>query len=236
MNDLNKKCGNRLKECLEEAGITQKELASLTGYTQQYISNIATGKKPMTIASSVLFAKHLNVSKEYLRCESDFRECEQELDFAGYLSNVKIVTLMRLLNLFGYKIKFELSHESLKEPVDISDLSALDDSKLNHNDGIIAYYRDIPITFQNVKVKINSDSVDLSLFMHFIQDIPEYIRYSIDNLISLQLRFDTQAMPNYEDQQDGRALIMGNLLLSDAQADLLKLFNEHLHNNFDNLA
>ena len=62
--ELNKECGIRLKECLSEFPMTQNELASLTGYTQQYISNIIVGKKPMTIKAAKMFSEHLNIREE----------------------------------------------------------------------------------------------------------------------------------------------------------------------------
>lgn len=68
---LNQECGKRLKECLEACSMTQKELADLTGYTQQYISYIAVGTKPMSITAAKLFAKHLKVREEYLLDEDD---------------------------------------------------------------------------------------------------------------------------------------------------------------------
>ena len=50
--ELNPECGKRLKQCLEESFITQADLAETCGFTQQYISNIVTGKKPMTFRNS----------------------------------------------------------------------------------------------------------------------------------------------------------------------------------------
>ena len=44
-SELNTECGKRLKECLQEFPMTQNRLAELTGYSQQYISNIVVGKK-----------------------------------------------------------------------------------------------------------------------------------------------------------------------------------------------
>lgn len=68
---LNLECAKRFKKCLKEAEMTQGELARRTKFTQQYISNIATGKKPMTDRAARLFAKHLHVREDYLLCESN---------------------------------------------------------------------------------------------------------------------------------------------------------------------
>ena len=70
-SELNLYCVERLKKCLEDFPMSQNELARLTGYTQQYISNIVVGKKPMTVKAASLFAKALNVRQDFLLCESD---------------------------------------------------------------------------------------------------------------------------------------------------------------------
>ena len=75
-SELNKECGIRLKECLNNSNMTQNELSSLTGYTQQYISNIVVGQKPMTIKAAKLFSKHLHVREAYLLCESNHKTME----------------------------------------------------------------------------------------------------------------------------------------------------------------
>lgn len=63
-SELNPECGKRLKQCLEEISMTQSDLADLSGFTQQYISNIVVGKKPMTVKAAKEFASVLNVREE----------------------------------------------------------------------------------------------------------------------------------------------------------------------------
>lgn len=70
---VNSICGIRLKECLKEKNMTQKELANLTLYTSQYISNIITGKKPMSVKSAYQFAEILGVRAEYLLNKSNHK-------------------------------------------------------------------------------------------------------------------------------------------------------------------
>lgn len=57
VKELNCECGKRLSEWLSEIDMTQDELARLIGYTQQYISNIVTGKKPMTVEFAKLVSE-----------------------------------------------------------------------------------------------------------------------------------------------------------------------------------
>lgn len=70
---LNPECGKRLKECLADSKMTQGEISSLTGYTQQYISNIVVGKKPLTIKAAKLFSEVLHVRENYLLCVDAFK-------------------------------------------------------------------------------------------------------------------------------------------------------------------
>lgn len=71
--ELNKKCGQRLKECIKAKEMTLKELSAKVNFTMQYISNIANGKKPMTVTAAKAFSKYLGVSEAYLLCESDYK-------------------------------------------------------------------------------------------------------------------------------------------------------------------
>lgn len=79
MLGLNIECGKRLKECIKEAEITQRELADQTGFTQQYISYIVRGKKPMTDRAAKLFAKYLHVREDYLLCVSGLKVEENKM-------------------------------------------------------------------------------------------------------------------------------------------------------------
>lgn len=70
---LNLTCGNRLKKCLKEMNISQSELSEKSGFTQQYISNIINGRRPMTVTAARSFSKTLNVLESYLLGESDYK-------------------------------------------------------------------------------------------------------------------------------------------------------------------
>ena len=74
--DLNKKRGQRLKECREAARMTQENLAEITDYSVQTVSYIENGKRGMSKESAYTFAKYLNVRMEYLLCDDDFKTVE----------------------------------------------------------------------------------------------------------------------------------------------------------------
>ncbi len=64
--ELNKEHGKRLRECLIDAGMTQKELAEKANYTPQFISNVIKGKRNMSLQSAEIFAEILHVQAGYL--------------------------------------------------------------------------------------------------------------------------------------------------------------------------
>lgn len=85
--------GLRLKKCCEEKGMTQKKLANLSGYTPQYISNLVSGKRKMSVECARNLSKHLNVREDYLLCKDDDKTIiDKSMSFAND-KNIK--------NLFG---------------------------------------------------------------------------------------------------------------------------------------
>lgn len=64
--ELNPEHGTRLKKCLDDAGMTQKELAEKARCTPQFISNVIKGKRNMSFQTAEIFAKILQVKTEYL--------------------------------------------------------------------------------------------------------------------------------------------------------------------------
>lgn len=55
--EINPEMGKRLSEWLDDVKITQSELADRVGYTQQYISNIVTGKKNLSVELARLISE-----------------------------------------------------------------------------------------------------------------------------------------------------------------------------------
>lgn len=51
-------CGKRIRECIDMCGITQKEVAEKLNYTEQYISLICRGKKPLTTELAIKMADY----------------------------------------------------------------------------------------------------------------------------------------------------------------------------------
>ena len=57
--------GPKLKHLLEVKGISQRKLAKLTGYTQQYINAVVNNKTSVSLRALTRIAKALNVPVGY---------------------------------------------------------------------------------------------------------------------------------------------------------------------------
>lgn len=112
--ELNPEQGNRLKECLEDIRMAQKELAQKSGYTQQYISNIVVGKKNMSHESADIFSQILGIKKEYLLCESDFKNRAEEQKSSIDWELNKLSALDNLLDQLGYYIETIAEYQNLE--------------------------------------------------------------------------------------------------------------------------
>ena len=85
---LNNESAQRLSDWLSEIDMNQTELADLIGYTQQYISNIINGKRPMTLdfaqlvsektaqGKSMKYDIDLKIRPQYLLCMDDIKTTE----------------------------------------------------------------------------------------------------------------------------------------------------------------
>lgn len=102
---LNNLCGERLRQCLEASHMTQKELSEQTNYSAQYISYIVTGKRSASAEALIIFAKVLNVRKEYLLCEDDYRTIEEEQQALRISDKKNIEYVLKYLDFLGYSFQ-----------------------------------------------------------------------------------------------------------------------------------
>jgi len=60
--DMRRLVGRNVRRAREASGLTQEELAERSGFTQQYLSGLETGKRNPTIVSLYELAQALGVS------------------------------------------------------------------------------------------------------------------------------------------------------------------------------
>lgn len=128
--EINPECGKRLKEWLDDVGITASALCKAIHYTPQYISDVVRGKKRMTpdLASKIAHApKHYvdpdtgdtcsliipqgkRVLSSWLLCESDIKTAteriEHALDAAEASTKAAHVLIKNAANNSGFDIVY----------------------------------------------------------------------------------------------------------------------------------
>ena len=116
----------RLQQLFKETGWTQKKLASMCGYTPQYIGDLLNGKKPIQKDCAVPLSKCLGVRIEYLLCYDDYKtERERVLNNMTRLGSQSIL-FEELLKSLGNKIVREESEDPLNDIITITDTLSFD--------------------------------------------------------------------------------------------------------------
>jgi len=69
--DMRKLVGRNVKRVRQERGLTQEQLAEISGFSQQYISGLEQGRRNPTIVSIYELATALGVSHMELVCSPD---------------------------------------------------------------------------------------------------------------------------------------------------------------------
>jgi transcriptional regulator with XRE-family HTH domain len=68
---MRKLVGRNVKRIRQEKGLTQEQLAELSGFSQQYISGLEQGRRNPTIVSIYELATALGVSHMELVCSAE---------------------------------------------------------------------------------------------------------------------------------------------------------------------
>ena len=97
--------GIRLKECIKDSKLTQKELAELTPYTVQHINNVANSRRSMTREAAHIFAEKLHVDEEYLLGISEYKTSEEMHSFTTSRGIQYMRAALDYLESIGLKLK-----------------------------------------------------------------------------------------------------------------------------------
>lgn len=93
--------GERLAQCRNKKGMTQKELGKMVYVTGQHISNVERGVKPMSLELARALSKLFGVREEYLLGEDD-SPTESEKDWALRSSQHERNSLFEAFEQLGY--------------------------------------------------------------------------------------------------------------------------------------
>lgn len=128
--------GETIADVLEERGITQAELATRTGVTPAYVSNVIAGKKDISSNFAMALEYALDVPKSFwLNLQANYDAELLELNEANTVTDAEkavlpelheIIVWMRKAQLIPSKQDKENTILSLRKALRISDISKLD--------------------------------------------------------------------------------------------------------------
>lgn len=179
--ELNPEHGKRLNECLNDKKMSQKELAKKSGYTNQYISYIVTGKKNMSMESAEIFANILEVRKEYLLCKDSYKTVEHKRKaFFENLDEINNIVLS-LIKLYGGISVIN----SIVETEDGEKYRSEGLAKIIAPENLLVGYKlescGIPKTVKHIKLRVELNGIQKEIpndMLYYLQkDISEYIEF-----------------------------------------------------------
>lgn len=183
--------GDRLRECLRDANITQIQLSRLTNYTVQHINNIVTGKRNMSVESARAFSKKLGVSEEYLLGESNYKTIYDEINHKVFEQSVIFQHIEKLIYCLGYrkKCKYWYGWDNLDCPGHTAE-EISDFKDHTTKDEIISSFSH----FARLAIEIEKPNHDIMTcnedeYLSAILEIAEYVRFKMD-ILEKNFNFD----------------------------------------------
>lgn len=197
--ELNIICGERLRKCIEEKNMKQKDVAAAAHFTEQYISNMVRGKCRLTTDAARTLSKVLDVRIEYLLCEDDYKTKFDES--LAFMKNHGRITdcLFEILACKGYKIYHDNSTERRAKPYKVITLvsTEIENKQGNELKKLIErklYLKDEQINFAIEHPNGRIIRISSERFFNILDDIKNYIDY--------KMRFEFEDTANYMTEND----------------------------------
>ena len=181
--ELNIICGERLRKCIEEKNMKQKDVAAAAHFTEQHISNIVKGKCKLTTDTARALADVLGVRMEYMLCQDDYKT---KLDY--YLSSMKNMKeidncLCKILDCKGYSLHHDEYTENEKPYKVIAiDSTEIEDTPENELNKLIEQKLYLADEQTNLALKHPDGRIIRISSEHFnalLSDIENYIDYKM---------------------------------------------------------
>ena len=102
-----KEQGTRLKECLDNAGMSQAELSRRAGVSPQNINNIINGRRGYGATWAEQFGDVLGVSADYLLLKQTIRDTE-EVRTVAISTDHRLYSMRGLLYDLGYEVFLDM--------------------------------------------------------------------------------------------------------------------------------
>lgn len=180
--ELNKKRGQRLKECRELRKMTQNELAMLSHCSPQSISYIENGRRGMSRELAHIFAEKLQVKEEYILLESDFKTDSEKIKYENNIMDAIDNFAFKYLTSLGHNITFSVAADNHKDLIENSENEVCQVSSKSYCNDLLLSTSEVQILLEDVKVKINDTEISLIDYYDLIDDLNEYGDFLISHL------------------------------------------------------
>lgn len=196
--ELNIICGERLRKCIEEKNMKQKDAAAAAHFTEQYISNMVRGKCKLTTDAARTLSKVLDVRMEYLLCEDDYKTSfEESLTFMKKHGQITDC-LCKILDCKGYSFHQDEYTESEKPykviTIDSTEIEYTPENEFNKLIERKLYLADEQTNFALKHPDGRIIRISSEHFFSLLDDIKKYIDYK------LQMEFDD--ITKYRSKED----------------------------------
>lgn len=208
-SNSNKKIGDRLKECREEKGITQQNLANSCFCTPQTISYIENGKRGLSRDLAHKIASILEICEEYLLLESDFKTTSDKIKFEEELIDYQDTSVMKYLHSRGHTIVLNFPADKSEELCAILDYYyanniPITQKKITHftyGNSACVTINNKSAKIDNVTVSIDGAEVDLIDYLDIIEDLNEYADLLLSKAKTRKKRRETHIAIEYQENE-----------------------------------
>lgn len=172
---------NRIKECREKIGLTQKDLGDMIPVTNVTINKYEHGH-PFTIETSKKLAAALKVDYRYLTGEVDFPNWKDYLEDEKKKDLIKRNALLDLLDCMGFSV-FESDYK-IKESYTIdymNNYNVLCPSDNSPYKIYEVYTKDHKIMILNERDLIQFEKMIKAAFNSLLEDIDSYNDFTEEN-------------------------------------------------------
>lgn len=185
--ELNPEQGKRLRECLKDKRMSQKELSEKSGYTPQHINNIIGGSRNMSQESAEVFANILDARKEYLLCMDDFKSYDSISQFLCDKINREVAAGKSLMAECGIELmesvivdeNLNIMYISENPSLFLEENEVIENATVNNNQPKIENGH----VFIRLKMKEQIQMLPYAIVRNLFDDITDYAEFKCERFI-----------------------------------------------------
>lgn len=176
LEKLNSVCAERLRKCIDNSGMKDKDVAKEAGFTPQHISNLVNGKARLTADTARILSSVLKVKEDYLLGEDDYPTNSDMYRAMIKEMQKKEQMYIELIEKYGYKIIG--TGESEWKTINIFKEHIEENNSIEINKRIeeTPYTKYVLLQSPNGTIK----RMDLDRLKTLINDIEDYIKFQME--------------------------------------------------------